>query len=723
MQRRYRAGLPNLLPSLLTLGLSVLVSFASASAAEDSCTAEVRILGTDGAAPRMALSLRLVDGAAKNHLLATAVGQSQATFEHVSCGPSAMEVWFEADPQIWALHESIRLRREIFEFDDRRRALLNVSVPAVRRVPCRVLDIEGKPVAGGIVEPFPRPDNSSTTLAVGTRISAEGTGVLLLTDGKYRLTYQDENNFKEMPSRINGVTNDSEFVVVGSAELSVEYVVERPASTLVIAGRVVDPEGTGIADIDIERSGARFGGTKADDNGSFEIRVRPTEKRVTLTAHDPQARWLFDPVAVEPRAAPERFSWVARPWPGPRLQGRVLAADTGEPIARVHIMTRLDCLEDPPGDLVSISTDAQGRFDMPCSEDCPATLDVYPYWSEGPVYFSEQEVPVPAGACGDSWAVRLERGSSVFGEVVDRHGHGVSGLRLKLERTDGGYGSEWTTGPDGSYSFHPLWRGHYSVRLDEMITGGDDRFFYLAAAENAVDPPPVIEVGDVQDVRVDLAVFRGGLLCAKGVETPEHGFPLPVTALHVVRAGDPGSTPPGRIYDLRHHRSADGGCTLGLPAGKWRFTATSYHLDRPLVVPGWFPTGESESPDSYAVTPGRITFVDPLPGQPAGGVTIDLADHRFSRDDRPAVEVAPRVEGRDEASPWVPVPPERVWIYTDRETGRFRLMTVLPPGTYDLRLRLRTATGEEAGVWKTESLLTAVGGERVEVTLAREPAP
>lgn len=214
-----------------------------------------------------------------------------------------------------------------------------------------------------------------------------------------------------------------------------------------------------------------------------------------------------------------------------------------------HMLATTGRAAAPRGDSFRFLTDERGGFESPCSPGCPSTVDIYPYWSKSPEYFHEQEVAVPSNACGDLWTLHLERRATLSGTVADAHGHGVSDLSIKLVRDGEATCKEWTTGPDGSHSFHPLPPGRYDVQLHEMLERGEDRFLYLASEDQPLTSLPVVEIPKQQDVKLDIVATPGGMLGVEGVQIPDDARSLPITWLYVVPADASGAAD-GRAYDL-----------------------------------------------------------------------------------------------------------------------------------------------------------------------------
>jgi hypothetical protein len=138
-------------PGIVGAFLASLLLSASAQASSDGCSAEVVLQDAAGGAPRIALSIRLLDGTGKAHVRTVGGSNYRLTFDRVGCGPSTLEVLIPADSDRLALDEPLRVARQMFDFDDHGRAKVDVSILPIRPVRCRVGDSAKKPVIGGTV--------------------------------------------------------------------------------------------------------------------------------------------------------------------------------------------------------------------------------------------------------------------------------------------------------------------------------------------------------------------------------------------------------------------------------------------------------------------------------------------------------------------------------------------------------------------------------------------
>ena len=687
--------------------------------ASHHCVVEISVVDAGGVAPQAPLLIRLVDGAGVLHEVELLAGESMTTIEDTACGPSTVEVILQPNPQKWTEDKPLRLARRLFDFTKEYRATVNLRIPSIRRVPCKVVDTKGQVVAGGTVGATGFEGDPVSTLSIGARIGVDGSGELLLTVGEHKFTYGDSENFLQRPSKANGRSMETDVVIVGDDETRIEFVVPRHTPKAILKGRVVDPEGNGIEGVVIEKGRRRDEVGTTDGDGAFESSVAKGARALSLRAKDREARWIFQPQTIEIGTEDlVRVTIVGEPWPGPRVRGRVVEGDTGQPVVEAHLMADMDCLEESPVGFLSLETDDDGRFDIPCSGGCPAEIRVYPYWSQSPEYFSEDAVEVPLNACDSEWTLFLERGRVLAGRIVDQNGHGVSRLPLMLVRQPDQRQHEWTTAADGSYAFRPLLPGRYSLGLAEYRTWGTDRYLFLAEKGALNEPIHLIDIQANVDVQKDLVAVEGGLLCVRGVKQPHDDAVSPITGLHVVPAtADDSRIWSGRVHELLWNRSPEGGCTLGLPPGDWRFLAGADLREQVLVAPAWTPGQTAAGSPSYEVVRGQRTHVQALTGQPTGWTIIRLPGSDLFSTSTVRIDVAFDPPENIGEPTWHPVPRERFGLFAD--SGGYNLWASLPPGEYHLRVRVDPAGDVPSRTWRSDSMVDVMDSEQVETTLVR----
>jgi hypothetical protein len=277
---------------------------------------------------------------------------------------------------------------------------------------------------------------------------------------------------------------------------------------------------------------------------------------------------------------------------------------------------------------------------------------------------------------------------------------------------------EWTTAVDGSYAFRPLLPGRYSLGLAEYRTWGADRYLYLAEKGAQNEPIHLIDIPANVDVQKDLVAVEGGLLCVRGIKQPQDDVVSAITSLHVVPAtADDSGIRFGRVYELFWNRSLEGGCTLGLPPGDWRFLAGAGLWKQVLVAPAWTPGQTAAGSPSYEVVRGQRTDIQALTGQPTGWAIIRLPGTDLRSASTVRFDVAFAAPEAISEPIWHPVPRERFGIFANGLGDT--LWASLPPGEYHLRVRVDLEGDVPSHTWRSDSIVDVVDSERVETTLVR----
>jgi uncharacterized GH25 family protein len=145
------------------------------------------------------------------------------------------------------------------------------------------------------------------------------------------------------------------------------------------------------------------------------------------------------------------------------LSGRVVADSTGDPIANARVTLTTAAVTATLGTPV-VLTDATGRFEIAAAAGGQRIVA-----SKSGYARSE---PVPATA-GQQIEIRLRRGATISGRVVDRFGDPVAGARVAAQKpstTSDGSPSVGVAESDdrGEYRLAGLPAGHFVVVVNTM---------------------------------------------------------------------------------------------------------------------------------------------------------------------------------------------------------------------------------------------------------------
>jgi hypothetical protein len=171
------------------------------------------------------------------------------------------------------------------------------------------------------------------------------------------------------------------------------------------------------------------------------------------------------------------------------IHGRVVAGDTGDPLAHARVVVFNDATPLPP-----IFTDAQGRFAGP-----PLPPGRYRLTATKPGYALTSVPRLSASA--DDVTVRMPLASAIAGRVLDRFGEPAAGVQMQLlsrmpDRTKPGPQVKVTSTDDlGEYRFGGLAEGTYVVAAMTLQGDGTGR-----VDRSASYYPGVAGVADAQDI-------------------------------------------------------------------------------------------------------------------------------------------------------------------------------------------------------------------------------
>jgi protocatechuate 3,4-dioxygenase beta subunit len=270
--------------------------------------------------------------------------------------------------------------------------------------------------------------------------------------------------------------------VSGAADLGT-VTLERGAT---ITGWVTGPDREPLAGAEVRSllSVPGLEGTVTGPDGRFVLEgVDPSEELVLIFCRpDRGSEVLHIP---EPPEVP--FEVVLKP--AARLSGRVVGPD-GEPVAGVSVTARIDKeqgFQGPPcpmPDRARGRTDAEGRFDFfPLGS---GTFYVSALKNDfiGP---SPVAVEVQPGSETEAPPLVLERGSTVFGQVVAADGSPAPATIVSVPAPDGSYFLPDIADGDGRYRIDGVPAGEQLVQAQHTTLGSASRTVTVADGENRVD--------------------------------------------------------------------------------------------------------------------------------------------------------------------------------------------------------------------------------------------
>jgi RNA polymerase sigma factor (sigma-70 family) len=351
--------------------------------------------------------------------------------------------------------------------------------PARMIVVGRVLDSKGEPVAHATVELVGRPRR------VFTRGNWNGSHVLI-----GRGDTDSGGRFRLDALRTSSVRFDALYALVKSPVAGwadVDLDAQQPAveirlrSEQVIRGRLVDVNGQAIPGVELRVLGFGPGGgasrnahvdlvdpppealrawpdpVKTDDQGRFVLRGLGHGLYVPLVVDDPRFGVQVLELTSDDRKGPLDVTLTLKP--AKSIEGRVIAADTGQPV---------------PGTLISANSvlaraDADGRYRAISAGDL-FNVNVYPPVGK-PYLIADVDVAWNKGMVHQHLDIALRRGVLIHGKVTEQGtGRPLEGSSVLFVPVNGpaGVESKWiSTVPsqsDGSFRIVvPQGKGHLLV--------------------------------------------------------------------------------------------------------------------------------------------------------------------------------------------------------------------------------------------------------------------
>lgn len=421
------------------------------------------------------------------------------------------------------------------------------------------------------------------------------------------------------------------------------------AAQVVFEGRVTDPAGRPLADVDLDfwdaQSGLRIDPSapgyegqedKTDVFGFYEMVVKPEVYHVR-----------YEPPPERTDLAAVRIRDVILGWDtvqdivlptGSRLQGRVLD-HTGAPLADVD----LDFRDPETGEQLATSNDDTGPDGRYATTVIRGTWDVVfePPAGSGSGALRVDGVDLTKDAALD---VTLPRGFRLTGRVETEDGFPLANIDLDVE--DGTGRRIPTSGDDTDFS------GNFALTVPE----GTFHVFATAPTGLPLAPAARYDVGVDRDTDLGTIVLREGIV---------------VTGV----ARDPGGSPlPGADLDLRQPGTCDaypvvGGTTDDAGAFSFRVEAGTYDV---VVNPTTGAVvGSHRFDDVDLLVNGALDLTIPTWTPQREEITARVTD----RDGRGLADVAVRGEPLGTGEPWTAI--------TD-SNGRFSRSIV--PGSYRIDL-------------------------------------
>jgi protocatechuate 3,4-dioxygenase beta subunit len=332
------------------------------------------------------------------------------------------------------------------EVRDGEQVEVSLQLEVGRTVSGVVVDGSGQPVAGAFITASPSSAPSWHRAVEDVAVVVQDVPVNLRSgpDGRFTLNHLGAGSYDVSAYKEGYRWPEGAVVRVDAGSAEVRVVLERLG---LIRGRLVDPTGAPITRFKVNDE------SQEDPGGAFAV--------------------LFEKSGVEPlaitapgmapvlRSVPVRDGidvelGELRMGPGRKVRGRVLDAETSEPVRADIRFTeaRLDSTRSssPLWDTVAVGTD--GSFELANVEARPLTLVVEhgDYWSKR----------LSVDERTEELTVRLETGAQVEVRVRDTEGQ-LMGAMLDFEQDGGGHKGSYT--PGGTDVVRGLEPGHYTVRV------------------------------------------------------------------------------------------------------------------------------------------------------------------------------------------------------------------------------------------------------------------
>lgn len=239
--------------------------------------------------------------------------------------------------------------------------------------------------------------------------SADGTITFnRLAPGEYEFTFS-------MPGSSGNPKHDQRLTVEEGQQIEGLRFVAPEFEGLPIAGRVVDPRGAGIRDVQIQLQGRYWREARTDADGRFRIEGVP-EGEIDIIAmssrHSPAT-------ANNVQAGDENVQITLKEFAA--IEGRVVSARTGQPVPSFRIRA--------PGFGFNAVNDPSGIFELPNVYDGADSLEVR---ADGFADKTMQISKLLAGQSIKDVLVRLDDAVVLHGRVIDSSGTAVNGAKIVI---------------------------------------------------------------------------------------------------------------------------------------------------------------------------------------------------------------------------------------------------------------------------------------------------
>lgn len=607
---------------------------------------------------------------------------------------------------------------------------VHITVPATVPVDVRVEDSRGRPASYGAV----------TAIRVGaargeSRISLgtpplDGTLRAMLHPGTYLLEWR---SMEHAPSSLgHPVPNRTAHLAQADLEVADTPVTVR----LVVAGRervdgrVVDEHGDPLGYVDV------YAQSPGDGRLVGEARTEPAEGRFSLPFDDYPVRITpiddardvrFEPATIELVEPPDEPIVIrGHDRDGATIHGRVVDAETGEPIDRAVVRAFPDCetlevdarFPDMATRPATTDTDEVGRFELRCNEKCGLKVAV----ARQPWIGTSEDLPV--GSCGDDLLFELTLGNSITGTVRNERGRLVRRVPVALyfrhpdlappeDDTEPAMDEDrrihneaqwlestryrtWTR-DRGTFEFEGLGPGLYRVAVvtdsPESAAGAggidDGRevappFVAVRAKATGTDRFPVdVEFEDAggESETVDLRLEPAGGVCGE-IRYEDESKPV----LDRIEAYGVGEAEPAIVAKVGWvpRKGANRRCVGGLPAGDWEIRFGHPRNPHSAFASVWYP-GEADRAFSVPVRVegGKFSETGDVVVEPVGTLAVEFPEWDPESDGRPRIELWLPVEDAEdpEQRAWSEVAPANV----GRAGGTSWWVFAAPVGTYAVR--------------------------------------
>jgi len=409
------------------------------------------------------------------------------------------------------------------------------------------------------------------------------------------------------------------------------------------------------------------GETRTDANGRFQIGAEPKTGEVGYQIHVRAKGHIH----LTQKVFVKKNTWedlgLLQMDRGGSLQGRVLDAETGSPVAKAKVKVLIPSTSATPFVLPdnegenTVTANALGyyRFESVLPLDTPLDFEAS---GKGYARGAERAVVLTGKDYNRSLDLELEKGWSITGRVTGPDDKGLPRVKIRALpfSTESHQPAEIYTDNEGFYQLPDLREGQYTVEATRPGYGMDAR--------------TPVRAGDEQ---VNLRLEKASGILVTVVD--KKGKPVRIYNLEVKRwFDDAGGGSYGRGMPSVAVRNADGEKEIGgLEAGDWAVQVTSKRFAKTYSNKFTVPEGPQQDLKVKVVmnNGGAIEgFVYDATGKPVAGATIETLDNNFQ--DNPFIKILGGL---------IPVKNSQV-SKASNSKGRF-LLQKLTPGSYQIRIQ------------------------------------